>query len=503
MLHFQGIRTNRLGVPERFSIQYDLRASLEALLVIVEHHQAEGQAVLESIQTSLDDHLRFSAPGGQAKFEHRRATAQWFRARDMARFLFEEPGLKRLKLTVFERLGEPRPLEDKWQLIKEDLAQGIVELEPGYAHRQLLDPHSGLHRLLEAVALFFLEQDEELPPMNLEMEFVKGDFPRRIWRRKDGLSPGSAPFWTPQNPLCDPLVLQQLVLERIFEERVSQALEAPRARSGELWAEPSGPVSLRFDDHSDQLELIPQSPAETLLMLQREVQRQNSFEGSKHLLAVMRQLGEAQTSRFRFDCKAHFELLGRLKTGHSISDRQQRLLEETLSTMERVKVRRETAQETLEHPLLSVWGKVEAQRGPGALELLLDPVLYGGLGLGRQLALLPREIFLESTQTHGMVPGLMAYLTGWWLVQYPEKNGVFQCRADKLIEAFTLKKSSAQKAKFQAKIKSELKYMAQKAYISSFEIRPDPNPFEEEYRITAPAAMLDSLNLHAQPALNA
>ncbi|MDT8446746.1 MAG: hypothetical protein RRB13_07605 [bacterium] len=502
MLHFQGIRTNRQGVPERYSVRYDLMASLEALLVIIEHHQGDAEAVMASIDASLNDHFRHSAPLGNARGEHRRATAQWFRARDMAQFLFKEPALRRLKLNSLRLLLEPRPLEDKWQLIKESLVQGIQELEPQFAHALLLEPDSDLHRLLETLGLFFLDQDPELPPMNLEMEFLRGDFPKRIWRRKGNLSPSPSPFWQPQNRLCDALVLEQLVLEQLFEERVHQALSHAYEPEGTI-TQNTGPISLRFEEEGQTLELIPQSPAETLLLLQREVQRQHSFEGSKHLLALMRQLAEAQSPQFRFDKKSHFELLGRLKQGQEISLRQQQLLDDVLAAMSRVKVRRQQTLETIETPLLMRWAEIESPQGPGAIELLLDPILYHGLGLGQQLRLIPREVFLESTQSHGLIPGLMAYLTGWWLVQYPERKGVFNCRADKLIEAFTLKKSATQKAKFQAKIKSELKYMAEKKYIGAFEVSPHANPFEEEYQITAPLALLETLRPVGPAALNA
>ncbi|OGH05304.1 MAG: hypothetical protein A2426_05060 [Candidatus Lambdaproteobacteria bacterium RIFOXYC1_FULL_56_13] len=492
MLLFQGIRTNRQGAPERYSLRYDLLSSLQFLLGVYEAQGGQKEAVLAEVEARLNRLFEAQGGEGQNRQDQRRQVALWFRTKDIGHFLFAEPALKSLKITVLRLLALPRSVEEKWPMVREQLVAGLKELDPQYGEALLLNPDSGFHRLLDTVALFFLDQDEEPPPQGLEMEFLRQDFPRLVWRRKDQINPQLNPFWQPQNQLCRSLVLEQLVLERLFEDRLL-ALESgleSAARRPQLAS--TGPVSLRFGGKDEAPELIPADPTQTLLSLQHQIQRQHSFEGAKHLLAVLRQLGRATEERFEFCLTTHFEWLGKLKKGQQVSDRQLGLLGSVLEALTKVKVVRSTAQGSVETPLLGLWGKRTHACGPGSWELLLDPLVLE-LGLGRELALVPTEVFLENPQTHGLVPGLSAFLTGCWVLEFAQKKGVFECQGGRLLDAFVLQKSPGQRAGFQAKIKEELKYMVNKAYIGGLEIEPGPSPFEEIYRIWAPPSLGQAL----------
>ena len=486
MLLFQGIRTNRQGAPERYSLRYDLLSSLQLFLGVYEAQGGAKEAVLAELEARLN--RLFEGQSGQNRQDQRRQSALWFRAKDLGHFLFAEPALKSLKLAVLRLLALPRSVEEKWPLVREQLVGGLKDLDPQYGQALLLNPDSGFHRLLETVALFFLDQDEEHPPQGLEMEFLRQDFPRTVWRRKDQINPQLNPFWQPQNQLCQSLVLEQLVLERLFEDRL-MALETTSERP--LVAR-SGPVGLRFGGRDEAPELIPADPTQTLLSLQHQIQRQHSYEGTKHLLAILRQLGRATEERFEFSLTTHFEWLGKLKKGQKVSDRQMGLLGSVLEALGKVKVVRGLDDGEVETPLVGLWGRRTQTHGTGYWELLLDPLVLD-LGLGRELALVPSEVFLENPQTHGLVPGLSAFLTGCWVLEYSQKKGVFECQGGRLLDAFVLQKSPGQRAGFQAKIKEELKYMVNKAYIGGLEIEPGPSPFEETYRIWAPPSLGQAL----------
>jgi len=487
MLHFQGIRTNRQGAPERYSLRYDLIRSLDAVRTIYRHFDGEKESVLGSIEQSLTDHFS-SGQGFGVKAENRKIAAQWLRARDIAHFLFSEPLLVSLKAQVFDVVAEPKPIEEKWQQIRDLMLEGLEIMSVDQAQETLLDPNSGWHLLLDAVSLFFLDQDDERPPQHLEMSFISKQFPERVWKQKDALSPATDPFWKPGNPLCHRLVLEQLVLERLYEQRVLQlsqsAVEQPVQIDQTL-------ARIRFSTDDQATELVAQSPSETLLGLQKEVQRKFSHEGSKHLLAILLQLGAARSDRLEFSLDEHFELLGKKHKTKKLSRRQQELFEGVLKMVTQVQVLRDSGDIEAENPLLTTWTKRSQPGILGSVELILDP-LCRAIGLGKHLQWMPKAVFLENSQTHGLAPGLLAYLCGCWQLEFPQKQGVYACKATQLVDAFVLQKSTNQKLSFIERIKQELSYMRKRSYISDFQVESGENPFEARFQITAPTTLLDN-----------
>ena len=475
MLHFQGIRHTPQGNPERYVIQIDLFASLYRLLDLTQTHLA--QDLEKALEKQISKHI-----SSQPKDQFRKTSAQIFRAKDMAQFLAKDPALYSLKLDCFYILARSLEIEAKWQLIEEKLTSSLAALEPQYAQELLLDANSGFYRLLDAVALFFLSQDDEIPPANLALDFIKGEFPLVAWRKLDQLSPKAAPFWQPRNKLCQSAVLLQRFLDRLFEERCRVLIP-----TAEFLPEPefAGLLSLRLG-HS-RLELIASNPA--------EIQREHSFEGIKHLLAVLKQLGEAQGERFWFSPKSHQELLGKTK----VSERQDLILESVLGQLEKLIVIRQAEQVRIENPILLRRGRQEGPSGE-LIELLLDRLLWAPNNclLGRHLSLVPREVWMENAQIHGLVPPLMAYLTSWWLVEFGTQSGVFTCPGRQLLNAFTLQKNGSQQVKFLRKIREELFYMQDQGYLSRFEVTPNTDPFEERFLMAAPLAQMESLGHMAQ-----
>jgi len=488
MLHFQGIRTNRRGTPERYSLRFDLLRSLDAVMVIYRHFDGGKLEVLDSIEQSLSDHFAKGVASRAAKALERKIAAQWLRARDIAHFLYAEPALVGLKAQVFAVLSEPNPLEEKWQIIRDVMVSGLEQMPMDVAQETLLDPNSGWHRLLDSISLFFLDQDEEQPPQHLEMSFIRQQFPDRIWKQKDALSPSTDPFWRPKNTLCNRLVLEQLILERLYEQRVYQLSQQGPVQPVLI---ENTPARIRFSSEPEAAELMNQSPSETLLGLQKEVQRQYSYEGTKHLLAILRQLGQAGTDRFEFSMDEHFDLLGKKGKTGKISARQQKLYAGVMSMVSQVSVIREKGAQEAENPLFCTWTKRSQPGILGTIELILDP-LCRAIGLGKHLQWMPKAVFLENPQTHGLVPGLWAYLSGCWLLEYPQKQGVFSCKSTQLVEAFVLQKSTNQKLSFIERIKQELQYMLKRSYISDFQVSAGSNPFETQFQITAPKTLLEN-----------
>ena len=58
-----------------------------------------------------------------------------------------------------------------------------------------------------------------------------------------------------------------------------------------------------------QLELIPESPAETLITFQKDIQKTFSHEGLKYFLAIMKQLTQQKNVLGQFCFVEHFQRL--------------------------------------------------------------------------------------------------------------------------------------------------------------------------------------------------
>ena len=67
--------------------------------------------------------------------------------------------------------------------------------DPDLAAELLGDTASEFFLCLQWISLHFMEQDPEMPPANLRLEFVRGQFPQAIWSKGANQSEQPESFW--------------------------------------------------------------------------------------------------------------------------------------------------------------------------------------------------------------------------------------------------------------------------------------------------------------------
>jgi hypothetical protein len=522
MLIFYGIRFNKQGVPERFSLSYALRESLNAALFIYDHCEGDLVCTLLSIEEEINRifsgvHQQDPVPG---KF--RLTVAKWFRTRDIIRFLVGElTGLPGCGLDIGRILNTPETIEVKWQTIEKILLDCLVGLTESERERQLTEPESELNLILQMVGLFFLEQDDEIPPVNLEMQFIRQRFPRVIWKKKDGFSAGSGPFWLPANPYCrSGFLLTRLVvgmsvrlggvalLPGLAGLPIPSTVDAgapvepkyPALRDALLPPEPPDELRIETEPGAEadlQLTYLPELVAETLLSLQKTVQGRHRHEGVRHLLGIFRQLGAAEGETCAFDLDAHLSLVSRRLKSGAYSNKQQAIFEDIMAVLLKLRVKRfwktEWGVKCIDRPLLLELGR-ELSGEAGALpirHLWLDPIFrpdrHNPFRLGQHLVLMPDGLFRENIHQHMLLPALGSYLCGCWVNEYPSQKGVTLKTTREIIEGTACRVTPATRFRLIDKVKTELAYLAKRCYVQDYRLEADENgnPWDDRHRVTA------------------
>jgi hypothetical protein len=525
MLKFYGIRFNQNGNPERFTLTFALGESLHAGLKLSNLFNGDPDKTAKAVDHEIEK--MFRSPEAQKNSKHFRfLVARWFRTRDIIRFLFADKETEGLKIETAHILCTGDEIETKWQKIELLLLDYLDQLSVETRNEQLSNPDSELNLTLQMVSLFFLEQDDELPPANLEMQFIRNQFPRIIWKKKDGFNASSNPFWSPENMYCRSAYLAANLISKTVNSNGNpgdsflpvdiSANSFPGSTVGgvslnSLLPE-APPDELRViledeEEDNQQLVLIPESASETLLSLQKMIQKRLSHEGVKHLLGILRQFASATSDGYCvFNSSEHFKLVARAGKGGVFSKKQVHLFKEVFTLLSRVKVKRswnQTGQEkkvTVNPFVLELYSECADPSGCSSLKhLMLDPLFLpvknSPFRLGGHLGLIPSGLFRESASKHALLPGIASYLAGTWMNEYLLSQGAVTKSTREIIEGCAFNVTSASRYRIVDKVKSELAYMKEKCYISEYrhQSNEDGNPWDDLHSITAPEAVLANL----------
>lgn len=498
-----------------------LKESLNAALYILDYFNGDKSQTIDAIKDEID--ALFSSHSGPRKRDRnfRFLLAKWFRTKDIIEFLCGSDELRPLYVAVAKILNTPRLISEKWQVIKELSVEFLLDQPLSLRKSLLSDPESGIHMLLQMVTLLFMEQDEEMPPANLELQFVRNQFPKIIWKKQDGINAFSFPFWLPKNKHCHSLFLLSAITDSISKRekhalvrRFPKRKALPRPQSTALatfefkgvdLSERQAEIKIHSrtgDLMNEQLALFPESVAETLLGLQKRIQKKYSHDGVKHFLAILRQLaGELSknSNMCEFDCFKHFELILKPSQLKKITQKQQHLFQNIFTELQSLEVERDwedcsaNKSDKTCNPFITEIGQLY-RNGTNlpVKKIVVDPLFLPNKNnpyrLGAHLRLIPSNIFKESSSRHALMPGLASYLCGAWMIGFPGENGTLQRKAHEIIEGCAFNVTPASRYRILNKLKSELQFMEKKRYIKTFSTQKDKNgnPWEEMYSVTAP-----------------
>jgi len=524
MLRFYGIRFNNQGAPERFTLTFALRESLNAGLQILDYYQEDSKQTQSAIGEEINKLFQNSGSKSRISSPFRLTVAKWFRTRDMIRFICRKKELGPQKLAIARLLNTPESIVEKWLKIELLLLEGLSGMGQKRQEEALGNPESELNLILQMVGLFFLEQDDEMPPANLQLQFIRNQFPKTIWKKKDGFSAASNPFWLPKNPYCRASYLANRMMMGLSRQAGDFALaEVPLETILPPKPPPTGafsfdvllpkelPDELRLefqgdDSRNTQLSFLPETAAETLLSLQKMIQKRFFHEGVKHLMAIFRQLAERSTAGLcEFDTEKHFKLITKSKRKGSYSDKQQTVLNGVLTTLFQLRLKRFWKRD--DHPreisnpfMLELCSESDPDRSCFPIrKLMLDPIFSPGqdnpFRLGGHLTLIPEALFQESIHKHTLLPGLSSFIAGVWLIDFQKDQGVIEKSTREIVEGGAFNITPANKYRMVGKLKSELAYMEEKCYISGYSLIEDKNgnPWDDRHRFSAPDGVVAAI----------
>lgn len=406
------------------------------------------------------------------------------RARDLYRYMTEEPSLAALKQSVYEMLLFHRTPEERWAAIRPLLLEG-QELFNGVAwpgataalegcKQAISDRGGALGKLLALVALFNLEMNGESPPTNLLLHFRRGAFPLHTWEvcgsgghKGNYLAPA---HWTPAHPLCrweylGADLFHTLLREQGFASERLRPVNAPRPAPGQtpppshstLPAQEQA-VFCRMEPSGDgeaprQMELLPFDPAVFLSELLRLVHRREGHEGVR-LLALL--LGACAGNRPELEQGVDVAELAARASLSDLSSRSLRTrckrLHRIIALLAGVELTRGAAPSSgasgpPDHPdpavvssrLLTVVrftaapaGKARDEPLPERLHVLLDPVFYQ-YGLGEAFGEIPDAVLVAGAKEHPMLLHLFLLLRRWWEGTDPQASGAVERTASQLM----------------------------------------------------------------------
>lgn len=527
MLKFYGIRFNQNGAPERFSISFSLGESLHAGLLLLEEFNRDAEKTKKAIDKEIEN-LFQRGDSSKCDKRFRFLIAKWFRTKDIVNFLLADHSVSELKVSVAEVLDSREGIRQKWQKIEHFLIDYLLHLVVADRNEQLSNPESEFNLTLQMISLFFMEQDDEMPPANLELQFIRYQFPRIIWKKKDGFNSSSNPFWLPKNMYCRSSYLLAKIISKIYEQaenasEFSQSLHVVNGNGGAtdpdlkqnaevsisysamLPEDTPDEIRLELDESTEENQqmMIPESAAETLLSLQKMIQKRLSHDGVKHLLGIFRQLTESGVGGIcEFDVSKHLKMVAKASKKGEFSKKQVSLFEQVFETISKIKVKRfwegEDESKVTTNPfILELFAESDpSEKTCIVKKLLLDPLFLPGkdnpFHLGIHLRFIPESLFRETSHTHALLPGLASFLTGTWLNEFIAKRGKTSKTTREIVEGCAFNVTPASKYRIIDKVKSELAYMKEKCYISdySYHQNEEGNPWDDLHEITASDSIL-------------
>ena len=520
MLKFYGIRFNAQGLPERYNISIALRESLNASLYIYEHFENDLQKTLDAIDREINQLFQSNNATKCKSSQFRFLLAKWFRTKDISNYLFQDTYFSSFKGKIAKIINTPKPINKKWAIIESEMVNFLAEFDQNTQDELIHDSDSVIGALLQMTTLFFLEQDDEHPPANLELQFIRTQFPKVIWKKKDGVNASSNPFWTPKNQFCkisfltsklisalhgksakaltSPVVVPVALPQKDDSREISYSKPQPLSFGSFMPNEIPDEIIISYnnDQKADrQPELIPESVGETLLSLQKNIQKQLSHEGVKHFLGIFRQLSLSSTKNIcNFDTKKHFQLVSKISKKGTCTKKQHSIFNQVLNILSSLQVKRcwHKTQQIITNPFLLQIGEEQHPQTEFTIKkLLLDPLFLpspkNAYWLGSHLQLIPKYLFQESIHKHALLPGISSYLSGCWLNEFQGKKGTTEKTAREIVEGCAFNIASSNRYKILDKLIGELDYMKHRKYINQcHHVKSSVgNPWEDVFQIQA------------------
>lgn len=456
------------------------------------------------------------------------------RAKDIHRYVVEEPELVAVKLKLLEHVLFYRGLEERWAAVR-DLLLDAVDTICGVAvagvasnfevyKRQISSRTSSLGRLLAATALFNFDVAEEHPPTNLRIRFHRGRFPDHSWEVENGGAAGvledKARAWSPADPLCRWEYLAADLLHALYRwqtpaggggrNRAAQGGadgRAPQAESGEVYCAlgREGNPSVQMD----QMELFPLHPRTFLPELQRQVHRAHGAEGVRLFALLFEQLGRSICGEF---LSLALTDVARGPVGPDVSaakaQRRARKLWAILEFLSQVELTRlhtargdTTCQRSKLIAIMEVVTLHDAARRdagaatarghacPEQVRLLVDACFYQEAGgLGRPYRDLPAPLLCAAPKEHPYALGLLVYLRQAWEAEWEATQGVIRRTAQAIFHeaGFWLKAGSRYRS-IEA-MKRDLAYLKEQGWLGSWRVSRGEarDAMDDTYRLEAP-----------------
>ena len=148
MLRFYGIRFNNQGAPERFTLTFALRESLNAGLQIFDYYKEDPKKTQSAIGEEINKLFQNSEVKSRTSGPFRLTVAKWFRTKDMIRFICRKKALSRHKLDIARLLNTPETIVEKWLRIESILLDGLSGLGQKRQEEELGNPESELNLIL-------------------------------------------------------------------------------------------------------------------------------------------------------------------------------------------------------------------------------------------------------------------------------------------------------------------------------------------------------------------
>ncbi|MGK0291028.1 MAG: hypothetical protein ACI86H_002495 [bacterium] len=535
MLQFHGIRFHN-GIPEKFKITYNLIDSLRKCIELLDDHQLNQSETLKAVNQEINKIYQNRNALVDAK-QLRYINAKWSRTKDILEFFTQDEDTFLIKITIGKILLHSSSIAEKWKNIEKILVQNTVTLFPEEIDVYFSDPGSEISLILQMIILFFLDQTDELPPANLQIKFLPKQFPKTLWQNIDGYEVSSAPaIWNPKNLHCrHNYLMSRLIMvltvnlqaievqklqkvEKVIVKEVKEIELIDESKSELIplkeWHKAVGipentPELIQFeyiDDEADenQIAMIELTPVETLNSFQRSIQKKFSQDGVRHFLGIMKQINENSANGIcYFDVYKHLNLVAKATKTGRFTKKQISLSYSLLNEIQRLKITRtwrnddDEAWQNTNHFILQLahtCAVAEETKNPMKLpviKLLLDPIFYSEANnpqqMGKMYSLIPEKLFKETGRTHALLPGLSAYFSGTWLIEFKQNRGVLRKTAQEIIEGCAFNVSKTGRYRIIHKLKSELAYMEKQHYIEKVVLMKskERNLWDDVYEIHA------------------
>ena len=543
MFTFSSVKKAGHAIKRDFQA-FHLSHSLSELFKIYDFTGGPSQQVEAAINTAIERSL---TEVGETKPRLQGHLYTLLRAKDLHRFVVEEPLLAPVKLKLLEHVLFYRGLEERWAAIRELLlsaldsicgvtVSGVASNHEIYK-QQASERSSSLGKLLMCTALLNFDVDDEPPPTNLRIRFHRGRFPENSWEldvpSTAGATEDAARAWNPANPYCRWEYLGADLLHALYRRHynMTPVLAGQDARGTTLagaWMQPadSSPEHVgevfcalgRGGDASaqtDQMELFPLHPRTFLPELQRQVHRAHGAEGVRLFALLCERLGRSTCGEFLSLALADIAAVpsGPANSPAKIHQRAKRLwgILEYLAQLELTRIHTAEGESTCRksrfitilhvtnsQPSIQPGGSDHDPKSrdggcPTGVRLMMDPVFYQGAGGRLRLAYrdLPEPLLHAASKEHPFALGLLVYLRIAWTDEWEETQGIVQRSTQRLFqEAGFWIKNSARYRSIEA-MKRDLAYLKEQGWLGAWRITRGANrdSLEDIYRLEAPGGM--------------